>query len=220
MNNLLITKADNAVANFVFAHGAGADMHHEFMNQVTQLLVAEHINVIRFNFTYMVKREHDGKRYPPDRMPKLLLAYQEVLNQFSQAERLNGIDVSLPLFIGGKSMGGRVAATLLQDSEFKDVSENISGLVCLGYPFHPQKKPDKLRLEPLIKGKIKTLIIQGERDTLGNKEEVLNYQLPSHCQCIFLDDGDHGFKPRVKSGFTQIQHINSAVQQIVAFIHE
>lgn len=220
MNNLLIENAENAVANFVFAHGAGADMQHEFMNQVTQLLVAEQVNVIRFNFTYMSKRKLDDKRYPPDRMPKLLFAYQEVLKHVAEQIMADNITPNLPLFIGGKSMGSRVAATLLQDVNFKDVSDNVLGLICLGYPFHPQKQPDKLRLEPLINGTTKTLIIQGERDALGNKEEVLNYQLPSHCQCVFLDDGDHSFKPRVKSGFTQIQHVNRAAKQIAEFIHD
>jgi len=220
MNSFLISQADNAIANFVFAHGAGADMHHEFMNQVTQLLVDERINVIRFNFPYMVKRECDGKRYPPDRMPKLLLAYEEVLKHILEEKITEIIAPNLPLFIGGKSMGGRVAANLLQSAEFDKVSKNVLGLVCLGYPFHPQKQPDKLRLTPLVNGTKQTLIIQGDRDALGNKDEVLNYQLPRHCQCLFLEDGDHSFKPRVKSGFTHMQHIHSAVKKIVNFIYE
>jgi len=225
MNKFLISPAQNAIATFVFAHGAGADMHHEFMTQVAQLLVAKNVNVVCFNFTYMIKRQLDGKRYPPDRMPKLLLSYQEVLNAIAKQEISIEIDPDLPLFIGGKSMGGRVAATLLHSIEFKDVTAKVLGLVCLGYPFHPQKQPEKLRLEPLhfknsaLIGK-PTLIIQGERDSLGNKEEVLSYQLPKHCQSVFLEDGDHSFKPRVKSGFTQAQHIKSAIKQLVKFIHE
>ncbi|MBL4909600.1 MAG: hypothetical protein JKX78_06180 [Alteromonadaceae bacterium] len=220
INTLLITPADNAIANFVFAHGAGADMHHQFMIQVSELLAQQQINVIRFNFTYMNKRLVDGKRYPPDRMPKLLHAYQETLTKICQDQKNNEIDFTLPLFIGGKSMGSRVAATLLASDEFNELSANIKGLVCLGYPFHPQKKTDKLRLEPLLGTQKPSLIIQGDRDALGNKEEVLSYELPSQYKMVFLEDGDHSFKPRIKSGFTLQQHITSAVQHIVSFINE
>jgi hypothetical protein len=219
MNKLLITSAENAIANFVFAHGAGADMHHSFMTQMSELLVKQQINVIRFNFDYMSKRLVDGKRYPPDRMPKLLLAYQKVLTEL-QHNKNNGINFTLPLFVGGKSMGSRVAATLLTTDKLSEFTKNIKGLVCLGYPFHPQKKPESLRLEPLLAAQQPSLIIQGERDALGNKEEILSYQLPSNYKIVFLKDGDHSFKPRIKSGFTMQQHIVSAAQHIVSFINE
>ena len=75
MNNLstepLINKAKQAKAVLVFAHGAGADMHHTFMNNIAEQLSAQHINVVRFNFPFMVKRAEDGKRRPPDKMDKL-----------------------------------------------------------------------------------------------------------------------------------------------------
>lgn len=206
---LLIDNAKNSKATFVFAHGAGANMEHEFMHNVTQLIVAQQISVVRFNFPYMIKRQLDGKRYPPDRMPKLLVAYQELLTSLDSK-------IEQPLFIGGKSMGGRVAATLLSDDEkFKN---KINGLICLGYPFHPQKKPEKLRLAPLLQGSLPTLILQGSRDALGDQQEISHYGLPKHCTCKFLEDGDHGFKPRVKSGVTLQQNMNNAVQYIIDFV--
>jgi len=219
-SELLITSAEDAVANFVFAHGAGADMHHTFMQQVSDLLATMHINVIRFNFTYMNKRLADGKRYPPDRMPKLLAAYHAVLKQLEQSSKLNDIDLTLPLYIGGKSMGSRVAATILANEDGLYPIKHINGLICLGYPFHPQKKIEQLRLEPLLAANKPSLIIQGERDALGNKEEILSYDLPQNYKTVFLTDGDHSFKPRVKSGFSLEQHILSAVKQIVSFINE
>jgi len=217
---LLITPAEDAVANFVFAHGAGANMHHTFMQQVSELLASFHVNVIRFNFTYMNKRLEEGKRYPPDRMPKLLAAYQEALKQLELPSKLNKIDSTLPLFIGGKSMGSRVAATLLANEEGQFTTQHIKGLVCLGYPFHPQKKLEQLRLEPLLAASKPSLIIQGERDALGNKQEILGYNLPQNYKTVFLTDGDHSFKPRVKSGFSYNQHILTAVDHIVSFINE
>ncbi len=203
--------AEQAKALFVFAHGAGADMNHEFMSQIASLLNDNDISVIRFNFPYMIKRSEDGKRRPPDRMPKLLDSYLSLLSC---------LDTDLPLFIGGKSMGGRVAATLMNETVSGKAIEQLKGGICLGYPFHPQKKPEKLRLEPLQENQKKLLIVQGERDALGSKEEIIDYQLSSLCQLLFLADGDHSLKPRVKSGFTHQQHINTCVQAIVSFINE
>ncbi|MFT5758187.1 MAG: putative alpha/beta-hydrolase family hydrolase [Alteromonadaceae bacterium] len=193
-------------ALLIFAHGAGANMHHVYLDNITRLLNEENINVLRFNFPYMDKRAQDGKKYPPNRMPILLECYQEILAR---------CDKSLPLFIGGKSMGGRVAATLTKDHQ-----ANIKGVVCLGYPFHPTKKPEKLRLEPLQETKKPILILQGDRDSLGNKMEIENYQISSLCQVTYFEDGDHDLKPRVKSGFTQQQHLKQAVDAISRFIDE
>jgi len=201
--------AEQAVAHFVFAHGAGANMHHEFMETFTQLLVQKGISVTRFNFSYMDKRNADNKRYPPDRMPKLLTCYLQVLKT---------LITDLPLFIGGKSMGSRVGATLL--AEEKSLNKQIKGLICVGYPFHPVKRPEKLRLAPLQQVFLPTLIIQGERDNLGSQEEVNQYDLPSFCQVAFLPDGDHSLKPRVKSGYRYEQHLQMASQLIKGFISE
>jgi len=209
----LINTVDDAKAQVIFAHGAGADMHHEFMEKITRGLNSAGINVLRFNFPFMDKRIELDKRYPPDRMPKLLDCYQGVIddylgNQPSEA----GTDKTLPLFIGGKSMGSRVAATLA------GIEQDISGVFCLGYPFHPTKKPEKLRLEPLQETLKPILIVQGERDTLGSELEIADYKLSKLCQCLFLTDGDHSLKPRVKSGFNHQAHIDSAIQSITAFI--
>lgn len=212
MDSYIQNNVENPIAQVIFAHGAGADMHHEFMAQITRLFNKSHINVIRFNFPYMDKRIAIGKRYPPDRMPKLLDCYEKVINDVVEHNR-----AALPLFIGGKSMGSRVAVTLAGDDE---VSKAIQGVFCLGYPFHPPKKPEKLRLEPLQNTRKATLIVQGERDTLGSQIDTVNYEISALCEYLFLPDGDHSLKPRVKSGFTQQQHMESAVHAIVKFIQE
>ncbi|MEW6992896.1 alpha/beta family hydrolase [Colwelliaceae bacterium MEBiC 14330] len=213
--NLLADTVPDAKALVVFAHGAGADMSHEFMTTVSQLLNKERVNVLRFNFPFMDKRALTGKKSPPDRMPKLLACYEEVL-----ANLVNKDGNKLPLFIGGKSMGSRAATTLLMEAEAltQDIYDKVKGIVCLGYPFHPAKKPENLRLAPLFSDNKPILIIQGERDSLGNKTEIMSYNLPQLCQCVFLEDGDHSLKPRVKSGFTYDVHLQQAVKEIVKFI--
>jgi predicted alpha/beta-hydrolase family hydrolase len=202
INNTVST----AKAFIVFAHGAGADKSHEFMEQVSRALNKKNINVLRFNFSYMDVRLAEGNRRPPDRMPKLLHCFEKVINE---------LDTHLPIFLAGKSMGGRVAATLASDKTLKAL-----GVMCLGYPFHPQKQPEKLRLAPLQETQKPILILQGSRDALGNKEEILGYEYSSHCRCVFFEDGDHNLKPRIKSGFTHIQHIEKAVNEMVNFIDE
>lgn len=218
MENTIIGKIENKVANpiaqVVFAHGAGADMHHEFMEHVSALLNKADINVLRFNFPYMDKRIALGKRYPPDRMPKLIDCYRRVIDHLPV---IDSKETMLPLFIGGKSMGSRVAATIAEDD---DVALLIKGVFCLGYPFHPTKKPEELRLEPLQNTKKPVLILQGERDSLGSQAEIVQYEVSPLCRCLFLKDGDHSLKPRVKSGYTHQQHIETAVDAIVKFIEE
>lgn len=220
--SLLLNTVDNAKAQVIFAHGAGANMSHEFMSEISLQLNKSGINVLRFNFPFMDKRALTGKKYPPDRMPKLLICYEKVIEHVVGHLLVHKINSDLPLFIGGKSMGSRVAATLVTDSALLKANtlNKISGVFCLGYPFHPTKKPEKLRLEPLVEARKPVLIVQGERDTLGSKTEIINYQLAKHCQCVFLEDGDHSFKPRVKSGFTYQAHMNKAVEEITQFIDQ
>ncbi|PKG86055.1 hypothetical protein CXF85_02945 [Colwellia sp. 75C3] len=216
--NLLLSTVENAKAQVIFAHGAGANMSHEFMSEISLLLNELGINVVRFNFPFMDKRALTGIKYPPDRMPKLLVCYEDVIRHV--VEQL--AEHELPLFIGGKSMGSRVAASIVAAPELLPLNllNKVSGVFCLGYPFHPAKKPEKLRLEPLFDASKPVLIVQGDRDTLGNKAEIISYELAAHCQCVFLEDGDHSLKPRVKSGFTYQAHINSAVEEIVQFIEK
>jgi hypothetical protein len=216
MIELLINQAQQPVATFIFAHGAGAGKLHPFMEEVTELLIAQHINVVRFDFNYMAQREIDGKKRPPERMPKLIPQYKDVVEQVINHRSLNEV----PLFIGGKSMGSRVAFSLLADLSSTDNSVKVQGAVAFGYPFHPMNKPDKTRLEPIIQTKKPMLILQGERDKLGNQSELLSYKLPLNCKAIFYTDGDHDLKPRVKSGYTQSQHLQQSVKQMVKFINE
>lgn len=212
--SIIENKVVNPIAQIIFAHGAGADMHHEFMEKVSALLNKANINVLRFNFPYMDKRIELGKRYPPDRMPKLIDCYKRVIEDLSQRDKNQTV---LPLFIGGKSMGSRVAATIAADD---GIAKLIQGVFCIGYPFHPTKKPEKLRLEPLQDTLKPVLILQGDRDTLGSQVEIAEYELSPLCQIVFLPDGDHSLKPRVKSGYAHQQHIETAVNDIVKFIQK
>ena len=203
MTQTLINIAPQPIANFVFAHGAGAGQESEFMNVMAQGIAKHNITVIRFNFPYMQLAQQLGKRRPPDRADKLLTHFTGVLDE---------LDKKLPIFIGGKSMGGRMASMLLQDSIAK-------GCICMGYPFHPPAKPEKLRTGDLLTINKPVLILQGERDTFGTQQEILQYSLADSIELAFLSDGDHSFKPRKASGETQQAHIESAATIVADFIN-
>ena len=206
----VLNEAENAKALIIFAHGAGADMTSDYLETLVALMNTQQLSVLRFNFPYMDKRKLDGKRRPPDRMPVLVASYQSVLA---------ALDTNLPIFIAGKSMGGRVAATLATEQSLMKAL-NISGVICLGYPFHPIKKPEKLRLEPLQDAQLPVLILQGQRDALGSELEINSYQISAHCQLHYFADGDHDLKPRVKSGYNLKQHQSSAIDKIRNFVDE
>lgn len=191
---------------FVFAHGAGAPLSSDFIEKVTLGLAEQGIRVARFNFNYMQIRIETGSRRPPERAPKLIEQYKQVIEQLKQ-----------PMVIGGKSMGGRMASLVASELAI-DVDTPVKGIACLGFPFHPAGKPETLRTEhfPAITQDI--LIIQGERDKLGSKEEVSGYGLPETIQWLWLEDGDHDLKPRVKSGYTHQQHLKKTIEHLAAFI--
>ena len=202
MNNLIIDGEDNPIT-FIFAHGAGAGMDHEFMQSVAKGLAFKGIRVIRFNFPYMIKRAEDGKRRPPDRAPKLLEAYQEIIEQVDADK----------LVIGGKSMGGRMASHLSE-------VDKVAAMACLGFPFHPPGKPEKYKGEHLAELAKPCLILQGERDTFGKREEFADFDLSDSIRVEFIPDGDHSFKPRKSSGYTEQQNIALTVDKLSAFIKE
>ena len=193
---------------FVFAHGAGAGMDSDFMLQVSQQLNDHGIEVKRFEFPYMKKIRAEGKRRPPDRMPKLLSSFEEELTAISREKMI---------LIGGKSMGGRVAS-LLAASHGCELG--IEAVICFGFPFHPPKKLEKFRGEHLETINIPTLILQGERDPFGTEDEITNYLLSKHVRVNLIKDGDHSFKPRVKSGTTFNRNIECAVNHIISFVDE
>lgn len=164
--------------------------------------LADHgVRAIRFEFPYMAAKRITGKSKPPDREPKLREAWLEVAEKFRRERSV----------IGGKSMGGRIASLVADEA-------GVAGLVCLGYPFHPVGKPDKLRVEHLQAIKTPTLILQGERDGFGNREDVSKYKLSRTVRVEWIKDGDHSFKPRKASGTTEKQNWQAALDAICTFL--
>lgn len=191
-------------ATLILAHGAGAPMDSTFMQRISELLVERGIGVVRFEFPYMAARRRDGGKRPPNPQAQLLDCWREVYRT------VRG-QVSGPLAIGGKSMGGRIASLLADEL-------GADALVCLGYPFYVAGKPEKPRVAHLAGLRTPTLIVQGERDALGNRDTVSGYELAASIELLWLAAADHDLKPLKASGFNHEQHLASAADAIATFL--
>lgn len=195
-------------ATLLLAHGAGAAMDTPFMDAFSQGLRGQGLSVARFEFDYMAARRQGGPKRPPPRAERLLDEYRAAIESLAEQG---------PLFIGGKSLGGRVASMVAQELYG---AGQIAGLVCLGYPFHPPGKPEKLRTDHLMTLSAPMLIVQGERDPFGTLQDVAGYGLPGNIRLQWAPDGDHDLKPRKKSGMTAEQNWQEAIQAIGDWVGE
>jgi predicted alpha/beta-hydrolase family hydrolase len=186
----------------VLSHGAGAPMDSPFMNRVAAGLGATGLRVARFELPYMHRRRETGKGGPPDREPVLRQAWHDAIASLGGGGKL---------VIGGKSLGGRMASLVADEA-------GARGLVCLGYPFHPPDKPEKLRTAHLKDLRTPSLIVQGTRDPFGGPDEVAGYGLSPAIRLLWLDDGDHSFKPRASSGKTEKGHVEAAIAAVAEFV--
>ncbi len=204
---LLFDGPSEAPFTIALAHGAGAPMESPFMTAFAEGLAAEGFRAARFEFPYMEERRKTGSKKPPDRATVLMDTWRAVIGE------LGGDG----LVIGGKSMGGRIATMIAADME--DAGTGSRGVVALGYPFHGPGKPmNPDRLAHLENLKTPSLFCQGTRDTLGSRDDVETYTLSEAIAFHWLDDGDHGFKPRKASGLTEEGNWDSAISAIVRFL--
>lgn len=200
----LETGPARARVTVVLAHGAGAGMDSPFMERIATGLGDRGFRVVRFEFPYQAKRRQDGKRRPPDRTDVLLDHWRAVARALSRRKQL---------FIGGKSMGGRMASLVADELE-------PMGLVCLGYPFHPPGRPEKLRTAHLERIRTPTLILQGTRDPFGRPDEVEGYPLSPAVKVGWIEDGDHDLRPRRSSGRTTEANLEEALNRLSNFVQE
>lgn len=199
-DSFLIDGASGGRARLILAHGAGAPMDSEFMAQFAMNLADLSIEVVRFEFPYMVQRRLTGSKRPPNRQPELLASWHAVYRYFSSDQ--------LPLYIGGKSLGGRMATVFAAQL----CPPELCGVICLGYPFHPPAKPEKLRTGHLIDMQTPCLIIQGQRDAFGRPDEVAQFGLAKKVELTWLESADHDFRPLKATGLTQHDCIMQAAR--------
>jgi predicted alpha/beta-hydrolase family hydrolase len=184
MTELSVYPSDRAFAGLVLAHGAGGGQHSHFMVLAAREMAARGVTTATFDFPYVTAR-----RKVPDKAPVLEACWREAL----AAARAHTAFRGLPIFIGGKSMGGRIASHIASQHV-----EGIRGLVYFGYPLHPPGKPDQRRDLHLPDIGEPMLFVQGTRDQFGTAADIraLLPQL-NNASIHEVPDGDHSFKVRV-----------------------
>ena len=168
-----------AGAVLVLAHGAGAGQRHPFMVSIARALADRGIDVTTFNFPYM-----EQKRRAPDRAPVLEACFRAVIAAVTNHKSLG----RRRLFIGGKSMGGRMATHLAAQGV-----DSLRGVVALGYPLHPPGKLQEMRTAHLPAISAPVLILQGERDAFGTPAELAPVikSMPAEVTLHVVAGGDH-----------------------------
>lgn len=186
----------------IFAHGAGAGMYSDFMEDITNKLVLKDMQVLRFEFDYMSKIRETGRKRPPERLPKLIEQFQQVIDEAGQP----------PTLLLGKSMGGRIASMVGRE-------RNLASAV-LGYPFHAIGRTiQDERIAHLQQAGAKVTIFQGSLDNMGNQEEVASVSEQLHNVCIhWLETANHDLKPRASNRHSQADYLQFACQEIVDLV--
>ena len=176
---LKVYRSDSPLAALVVAHGAGGGQNTPFMVRTAEGLAARGITAATFDFPYMTARKS-----VPDRPPVLEQAWREAIDEARSV--IGGV----PLFIGGKSMGGRISSQVAAQGV-----EGVAGLVFLGYPLHPPGKPEQRRDAHLPAIAQPMLFVQGSRDAFGTAAEI-QALLPKLQRATLheVPGGDHSFK--------------------------
>jgi predicted alpha/beta-hydrolase family hydrolase len=187
-------------AALVLAHGAGAGQSSPFMVRVATGLAERGISTTTFDFPYM-----STGRKVPDRAPVLEAAWRDAIE--SARSKFEG----LALYIGGKSMGGRIASHVASQGG----AGPLAGLIFLGYPLHAPGRPDQRRDAHLPAIVEPMLFVQGSRDAFGSGDEIRQL-LPSlqHATLEEIQGGDHSFK--VPGGVSRQAPILTAIMDVVA----
>jgi uncharacterized protein len=181
----------------ILAHGAGSDMDHPFLSFVHQALAQRGISCVKFNFPYT-----EARRKAPDTPERLARTWRAVI------KRVRSELTPTVLFLGGKSMGGRIASQVVA------AGEPASGLVFFGYPLHPAGRPEALRVKHLADINCPMLFIQGSRDRLCDLDSLKRVlpQLPASVTLHVIEEGDHSFRVPKRTGRTEQEIWNEIVE--------
>ena len=185
----LLARPPGADCLLVLGHGAGAGMRHRFMETLTARLAKRRIATLRYQFPYI----EQGRRRP-DFQPILLKTIR------SAVAAASALSNGLPLFAGGKSMGGRMTSL----AAAKEPLEAVQGIVFVGFPLHPAQKPGIERSEHLREVDVPLLFLQGTRDKLAGLDllEPVCEDLAARATLHLVEGADHGFHVLKRSGRT------------------
>ncbi len=201
----LLEKPRGARALYAFAHGAGAGMKHAFMEAACAALAERGVATLRYQFPFT----EAGKRRPDSKGILLATVRAAVETARSKAG-------ALPLFVGGKSMGGRMTS----QAAAEEALPGVSGIVFYGFPLHPTGKPGIERADHLAEIDLPMLFLQGTRDTLADLEllKPVCRKLGSRSTLHVVDGADHSFHVLKRSGRTDEEVLTEISDQLVQFV--
>lgn len=179
----------------VFAHGAGAPRTHPFIVALTEQIAARGVDVFAFNFLYA-----EAGRKMPDKTELLETTWHAAI---AKVRAISGF-ASAPLFIGGKSMGGRMATRV--------AGPGVKGVVCVGYPLHALGKP-KSRREEILGVDLPLLAVQGTKDQLGTAAQLKRFtKSKSNIRVHAVSGADHSLAKSIDEAANAISNfINEVV---------
>jgi len=161
----------------VLGHGAGGSMDSPTLVRFAEALAEQGVGAVRFNFPYAERR-----RRVPDPQPRLEACFRAVAGHVAgRAERL---------FLGGRSMGGRIA------SHIAAAGFPAAGLVFLGYPLHPPGQPERLRDAHLGRIEVPMLFLQGSRDSFARPDLLAQTVARLGATLHVVPEGNHGLNVR------------------------
>lgn len=185
---------------FVYAPGAGSNLHDPFGAFAARELGERGITTIRFEFPYMA-----AGRKGPDRPPVLEATWCAVIEALREPKR--------KIVVGGRSMGGRIASQVVAEGT------KVDALALFAYPLHPPGKPDALRIEHLPKLKLPTLFVSGTNDAFGKPDELrVAAKRVRGAKLHLLDGADHGFSVKKSSGRTKTDVYGEAVAALADWL--
>jgi len=189
---------------YLFAHGAGAGMRHRFMEEVAERLQRSGVATLRFDFPWITR----GRRLPP-RAHTLTGVIRDVAAYARQ------LAAGRALWAGGKSMGGRVTSMAEAEEPL-----GVDGLLFLGFPLHPAKRPGVERAAHLRDTDLPLRFISGTRDALARPDllEATLAKLGDRAQLHPIEAADHGFEVLVRSGRTRDEVLDDLVGAAVRWI--
>jgi predicted alpha/beta-hydrolase family hydrolase len=203
-SGLSVYPTASPIAALILAHGAGAGQRSTFMVAAARAFAARRVLCATFDFPYMAQ----GRKVP-DRGPVLEDAWRAAIAEATERPEF----AKLPLFIGGKSMGGRIASQAAAAGALP-----IAGLIFLGYPLHPPGKPDQRRDAHLPSITSPMLFVQGSGDAFGTSREIRDLlpRLNSSTELYEIEGGDHSFK--VRAGQKQSVVLDGVYDRVVKFV--
>lgn len=203
----LLWLPDEASALYVLAHGAGAGMRHAFMEDIARALAERGVATLRYQFPYT----EEGRK-APDPAGRLMKTVRAAV------ERAASLAPGLPLFAGGKSMGGRMTS----QAQAKEALPGVRGLIFLGFPLHAPGRDGTERADHLADVDVPMLFLQGTRDKLAgiDRMRTVAERLGDRATLMVVEEGDHSFNVPKRTGRSREDVIGDLAERAAAWVGE